>query len=72
MMCVNGTSALHNHLKRCKDNPDKENQKKPKTIPFILVSRDGESGGTILGSTPTFFKFDQRYFTLNLKKYPSL
>ena len=35
---ADGTSAMHAHLKRCKDNPNKEENKRQKTIPYISES----------------------------------
>ncbi|KAJ1425992.1 Zinc finger, BED-type [Sesbania bispinosa] len=53
-----GTSGIQIHLKRCKKNPYTVANKRPRTDGASSHTLEGQMGGGV-GSSPTYFKFDQ-------------
>ncbi|KAJ1442772.1 Zinc finger, BED-type [Sesbania bispinosa] len=62
-----GTSGMKNHLKRCKQNPYKDGNKRLRTDCSSSQTVEGKVGGGV-GSSPTYFKFDQELCQTKLVK----
>ncbi|KAJ1442182.1 Zinc finger, BED-type [Sesbania bispinosa] len=60
-----GTSGMQTHLKRCKKNPYTVTNKRPRTGASSQTI-EGQVGGGV-GSSPTYFKYDQEADELKLK-----